>query len=166
MDAVKATIESLGGGVELRTELGRGTTTTLVVPITAAVQRVLLVGIADQRVAIPIAKVERILEVSSSDIEEAAGECFALVDGEPIPVLSLAGLLRIESDQRDQPYVPMVLTEIRGEQVALRVDRFEGQQEIYVKPVPELLAPVRILAGLTVLEDGCPIFLLDLNQLV
>jgi len=166
MDAVKATIESLGGGVELRTELGRGTTTTLVVPITAAVQRVLLVGIADQRVAIPIAKVGRILEVSPSDIEEAAGECFALVDGEPIPVLSLAGLLRIESEQRDQPFVPMVLTEIRGEQVALRVDRFEGQQEIYVKPVPELLAPVKILAGLTVLEDGCPIFLLDLNQLV
>jgi len=166
MDAVKATIESLGGGVELRTELGRGTTTTLVVPITAAVQRVLLVGIADQRVAIPIAKVARILEAASSDIEEAAGECFALVDGEPIPVLSLAALLRIESDQPDQSFVPMVLTEIRGEQVALRVDRFEGQQEIYVKPVPELLAPVRILAGLTVLEDGCPIFLLDLNQLV
>ena len=56
MDAVKATVESLGGGVELRTELGQGTTTTLVVPITAAVQRVLLVGIADQRVAIPIAR--------------------------------------------------------------------------------------------------------------
>ena len=60
----------------------------------------------------------------------------------------------------------MVLTEIRGEMVALSVDRFDGQQEIYVKPVPELLAPVRILAGLTVLEDGSPVFLLDLNQLV
>lgn len=166
MDAVKATIESLGGGVELRSELGRGTTTSLVVPITAAVQRVLLVGIADQRVAIPIAKVERILEVAPSAIEEAAGECFALIDDEPIPVLSLAKQLSIESDQRELFFVPMVLTEIRGEMVALSVDRFDGQQEIYVKPVPELLAPVRILAGLTVLEDGSPVFLLDLNQLV
>jgi chemotaxis protein histidine kinase CheA len=59
-----------------------------------------------------------------------------------------------------------VLCDVRGECVALRVDRFEGQQEIYVKPVPELLAPVRILAGLTVLEDGSPVFLLDLNHLV
>lgn len=166
MDAVKATIESLGGGVELRTELGIGTTTTLVVPITAAVQRVLLVGIADQRVAIPIAKVERILEIAPSSIEEAAGDTFALVDDEPIPVLSLARRLCIESAEPELPSVPMVLTEIRGEDVALRVDRFEGQQEIYVKPVPELLAGVRILAGLTLLEDGCPVFLLDLNQLV
>ncbi len=80
MDAVKATIESLGGGVELRTEAGRGTTTTFFVPITAAVQRVLLVRIADERVAIPISKVERILEVPESAIEEAAGDSFALVD--------------------------------------------------------------------------------------
>jgi len=166
MDAVKATIESLGGAVELRTELGRGTTTTLVVPITAAVQRVLLVGIAGERVALPIAKVERILEVATEDIEEAAGDAFALVEEEPVPVLELARLLRIESAAAERASVPIVLTEVRGERIALRVDRFEGQQEIYVKPVPELLAPVRILSGLTVLEDGSPVFLLDPNQLV
>ena len=63
MDAVKATIESLGGGVELRSEVGAGTATTLIVPITAAVQRGLVVGLGDERVAIPIGKVERILEL-------------------------------------------------------------------------------------------------------
>ncbi len=59
-----------------------------------------------------------------------------------------------------------MIAEVRGERVALLVDRFEGQQEIYVKPVPDLLASVRILAGLTVLEDGSPVFLIDLNHLV
>jgi two-component system chemotaxis sensor kinase CheA len=166
MDAVKATVESLGGGVELRTEVGKGTTTTLVVPITAAVQRVLLVGVASERVAIPIAKVERILEVPLDAIEDAAGDCFALVDDVPVPVFSLSRQLRIETIESDLATVPLVLCDVRGECVALRVDRFEGQQEIYVKPVPELLAPVRILAGLTVLEDGSPVFLLDLNHLV
>jgi two-component system chemotaxis sensor kinase CheA len=166
MDAVKATVESLGGVVALRTEVGVGTTTTLNVPITAAVQRVLLVGIADERVAIPINKVERILEVPAESIEEAAGEAFVLIDGDPLPVFKLAESLRIETVATDQPFVPLVLSEIRGERVALAVDRFAGQQEFYVKPVPELLAKVRILAGLTVLDDGSPVFLLDLNQLV
>jgi two-component system chemotaxis sensor kinase CheA len=166
MDAVKATVESLGGGVELRTERGRGTTTTLFVPITAAVQRVLLVGIADERVAIPIGKVERLLEAPADAIEEAAGEAFALVDDEPLPVFDLARALRIESAPRGQGAVPLVISEIRGERVALRVDRFAGQAEFYVKPVPELFARVRILSGLTVLDDGSPVFLLDLNQLV
>lgn len=170
MDAVKATIEGLGGEVLLRTERGRGTTTTLLVPITAAVQRVLLVGIAEERVAIPISKVERILEVPADSIERAAGDSFALIDGTPIPVLFLAKRLRIETgaeELRASPAsVPIVLSEVRGERVALAVDRFHGQQEFYVKPVPELLASVRILSGLTVLQDGSPVFLLDLNQLV
>ncbi len=166
MDAVKATIESLGGSVELRTEAGKGTTTTFSVPITAAVQRVLLVRIADERVAIPIAKVERILEVPDSAIEEAVGDSFALVDDEPIPVFRLARQLRIEADESAKSSVPLVIVEVRGERIALLIDRFEGQQEIYVKPVPELLAGVRILAGLTVLEDGSPIFLIDLNHLL
>jgi len=166
MDAVKATIEGLGGGVELRTEAGRGTTTSFFVPITAAVQRVLLVRIADERVAIPISKVERILEVPASSIEEAVGDSFALVDDEPIPVFRLARQLRIEADESTGRSVPLVIVEVRGERVALLIDRFEGQQEIYVKPVPELLAKVKILSGLTVLEDGSPIFLIDLNHLV
>lgn len=169
MDAVKATVEGLGGEVLLRTERGRGTTTTLRVPITAAVQRVLLVGIADERVAIPISKVERILEVAAEAIEHAAGDAFALIDGAPIPVLSLASRLRIERTGAGASAaggsVPLVISEIRGERVALAVDRFEGQQEFYVKPVPELLGCVRILSGLTVLQDGSPVFLLDLNQL-
>lgn len=166
MDAVKATIESLGGGVELRTEAGRGTSTTFYVPITAAVQSVLLVRIAEERLALPISKVERILEVSSEMIEEAAGDSFALIDDEPIPVFRLGRELRIEPREPDPSSVPLVITEVRGERIALLVDRFEGQQEIYVKPVPELLASVRILSGLTVLEDGSPVFLIDLNHLV
>jgi two-component system chemotaxis sensor kinase CheA len=174
MDAVKATVEGLGGEVLLRTERGRGTTTTLRVPITAAVQRVLLVGIADERVAIPISKVERILEVPAGSIERAAGDSFVLIDGAPVPVLFMAERLRIESSgatsssasTSSDGSVPLAISEIRGERVALAVDRFEGQQEFYVKPVPELLACVRILSGLTVLQDGSPVFLLDLNQLV
>ena len=61
--------------------------------------------------------------------------------------------------------VPLVLTELRGERIALTADRVVGQQEIYVKPVPELLSGLRALAGLTILGDGRPMFLLDLNQI-
>ena len=164
MDAVRATIESLGGAVELRTERGRGTATSLVVPITAAVQRVLLVRVGDERVALPIVKVERILELDSAVIERGGMECFVLVDDEPLPVIELADRFAAEPSG-DPALALLVIAELRGERVGLRVDRFEGQQEIYVKPVPELLASVKVLAGLTVLGDGSPVFLLDLNHL-
>jgi two-component system chemotaxis sensor kinase CheA len=165
MDAVRATIESLGGQVQLETTRGAGTTTTLIVPITAAVQRVLLAGLAGETIAIPIAKVERIFEVPAADLERSASEEFALVEGEPIPVLPLESRLGLGDGDFDGPSATLVIAEVRGERVALRVGRVVGQQQIYVKPLPDLLSGIRALAGLTILGDGRPVFLVDLNQL-
>jgi two-component system chemotaxis sensor kinase CheA len=163
MDAVRTTIESLGGQVELHTEPGRGTTTQLKVPITAAVQRVLLVAAAGETVAIPIAKVERIVELPAGGVERTAREAFALVDDTPLPVVDLAERLGLErTPSRDVE--TLVLVDVRGELMGLHVERIVGQQEIYVKPVPELLTRLRVLAGLTILGDGQPVFLLDVNR--
>lgn len=164
MDAVKATIESLGGVVELKSERGVGMTTRVVVPIAAAVQRVLLCAVSGERVALPISRVERILEVPADSIERSGPESFTLVDDQPVLVLDLAERLAVPPPPPSDA-VPLVVVDIRGEAIGLRVERFAGQQEIYVKPVPELLAQVRLLAGFTVLGDGSPVFLLDLNHL-
>jgi two-component system chemotaxis sensor kinase CheA len=169
MDAVRVTIESLGGHVEIDTAPARGTRLAMVVPVSAAVQRVVLLGVGDELLAVPISKVERLCEVEPDAIERSGNESFVLIDDEPVPVLDLADRLGVSrAELAKSPLdrtVPLALVEMRGDRVALRATRFAGQQEIYVKPVPELLACVRALAGLTVLGDGHPIFLLDLNQL-
>ena len=165
MDAVRATIESLGGAVELESEPECGTKTSLIVPITAAVQRVLLLGVGDETVAVPISKVERVLELPMDRIERSGDEAFALLDDELIPVLDLAIRVGVEGRAGGE-LVNLVLAEMRGERVALAAERVLGQQQIYVKPVPELLGSLRPLAGLTILGDGRPMFLLDLNQIV
>jgi len=163
MDAVRSTLESLGGAVWLETRPGAGTTALLRVPIAAAVQRVLLVGLGAEIVAVPISKVERVVEVEAGAIEGSAGESFALLDDEPVLVLDLAQRLGWQAATNGD--APLVIAELRGERVALRVAKLAGQQDIYVKPLPALLASLRVLAGLTVLGDGRPVFLLDLNQL-
>jgi two-component system chemotaxis sensor kinase CheA len=164
MDAVRATIESLGGQVEIATQRGLGTTTTMVVPITAAVQRVILLGVSGETVAIPVAKVERIIEVEASAIERSGHDAFTLVEDEPVAVFPLAEYLCLPSSKPRAQQV-LVLAEVRGEMMAIKIDSVVGHQQIYVKPVPELLSGVRSIAGLTILGDGFPIFLLDLNQL-
>lgn len=163
MDAVRSTLESLGGAVWLETRPGAGTTAVLRVPIAAAVQRVLLVVLGGETVAVPISKVERVVVIDPGAIEGSAGECFALIDDEPVLVLDLAE--RLGWPAATNQAAPLVIAELRGERVALRVERLSGQQDIYVKPLPALLASLRVLAGLTVLGDGRPVFLLDLNQL-
>jgi chemotaxis protein histidine kinase CheA len=150
--------------VEIATQRGLGTTTTMVVPITAAVQRVILLGVSGETVAIPVAKVERIIEVEASAIERSGHDAFTLVEDEPVAVFPLAEYLCLPSSKPRAQQV-LVLAEVRGEMMAIKIDSVVGHQQIYVKPVPELLSGVRSIAGLTILGDGFPIFLLDLNQL-
>ena len=136
MDAVKSTIESLGGRVEIDTsERGRGTETTLVVPIAAAVQRVLLLGWP----ATPWPSRSRGSTASSrcaaGALERAGNECFALIDDEPVLVLELAARLGL-APPPPCAALPVILAGERGRGSSVAVDRLVGQQEIYVKPVP------------------------------
>ena len=169
MDAVRVTLESLGGEVRLASRRGAGTEVSLRVPIAAAVQRVLLVGLGREMVALPIAKVQRIVEVEAHSIEHSGGDDFVLIDDEPVLVIDLVSRLGWADPlppgaPSDAAPVLLLLAEVRGERVALRVDHLAGQQDIYVKPPPALLCGLRALIGLTVLGDGRPVFLLDLNQ--
>lgn len=164
MDAVRVTIESLGGQVEIATQRGQGTTTTMVVPIAAAVQRVILLSVSGETVAIPVAKVERIIEVEARAIERSGHESFTLVEDEPVAVFQLAEYLCLPPP-KPQAQEVLVLAEVRGEMMAIKIDSVIGHQQIYVKPIPDLLSSLRLLAGLTILGDGLPIFLLDLNQI-
>ena len=160
LDAVRVAVESLGGQVDLLSEPGRGTTALLRVPLSAAVQRVILIGVGDECVAIPIARIERIEEIEIAAIERAGTEAFVPIDGLPLPLLELTALLAL-------PPVPeaartlVLLAEIQGQRTALRFDRLLGQEEVFVKPVPALLTGLRALVGLTLGADGRPVFLIE-----
>ena len=123
MDAVRSTIEGLGGSVELTTDHGKGTTTVLTVPMTAAVQRVLLVEVSGERVALPIAKVERIVEVPRDSVEDSGGEMFTRVEGEPMLVLDLGQCIELERRDLPDP-VPLAVTDVRGMSLAEVTDLF------------------------------------------
>ena len=165
LDAVRTAIGSLGGRVDLLSEPGRGTTALVRVPLSAAVQRVILVGVGDEAVGVPIGRVDRIDEVDAGAIEHAGSDAFVPIDGLPLPLFDLASLLSI-TPAPPRPRVLVLLAEVRGQRIALRFDRLLGQQEAFVKPVPTLLAGLGVLCGLTFAPDGRPVFLIDPARLL
>ncbi len=165
LDAVRAAIVALGGEVDLLSEPGRGTKVKLRVPLSAAVQRVVLIGIGEHCVAIPIGRIERIDEIDTSAIERAGREAFVLVDGIPLPLLELSELLAV-SPAPEGARSLVLLAELQGQRTALRFDRLLGQEEVFVKPVPPLLAGLRVPSGWTLAADGRPIFLVEPTRLL
>jgi two-component system chemotaxis sensor kinase CheA len=165
MDAVKRTVEALGGAIEVESAPGHGTRWTLRLPLTLAVQPVLLVRVADEVLALPIAKVRGAAEVDVSKLACSQGAPVLPYEGRLLPVRELADLLGLAAGPARSTR-SVVVTEGDGGRVALAVDALLGQQEAVLKPLVRPLDRVSGLSAVTVLGSGRPVFILDVQRLV
>src|SRR5687767_8403730 len=95
MDVVKSVVERLGGTVRVQSELDRGTSITLNLPLSLALLRVVLLEAGEELFALPTAAIRRILQVSTGDIGQLQQGPVAEVDGESIPLTALSAMLQV-----------------------------------------------------------------------
>ncbi len=164
LDAVKRTVESVGGTLEIDSAPGTGSRITLRLPLTVAVQPVLLVRVADEVLGLPIAKVHGAAQVLMSRLDRTRGAPVLLYDGELVPVHDLDRLLGFPPGSRDDRSV--VVAEGGDGRVGLAVDALLGQQEAVLKPLGTPLDCVPGLSAVTVLGSGRPVFILDVQRLL
>ena len=165
LDAVKSRIEALGGSISMFSEPGQGTAFAIELPSMVALQRVLVLEVGGERVALPVSRVESVHDVTEGAIEGVGGEAFFVRNDEPMPLLDLGPLLgRPETSDRKAGSV--LVLETQGFRCGFRVDRVAADHEVFVRAVPPILAGLRPLAGVAVLNDGEPVFLLEAGVLV
>jgi two-component system chemotaxis sensor kinase CheA len=164
MDAVKRTIEDLGGSVEIETEQGRGTKFLLHLPLTVAVVNVMLVGVGEEVVGLPVTKVLSALEADSQLVSQSEGVLFPYSNS-LLRAYTLSDVLGVPGTPRIgvRPYL---VVEGNGGQVALAVDRLLGQEEVVLKTLSRPLDLVPGLSGVTILGTGRPVFILDIPRLL
>ncbi|HKG39247.1 MAG TPA: response regulator [Conexibacter sp.] len=151
LDAVKAHVESLGGGLSVHSEPGRGTTITLDLPLTLAVLQVLLVERLGQAFGVPVPRVEEVVAVDETT--SLGGQPSIVLRGESIPLGDLAVALggpRGELPER----APALILCHGGKTVALACDRLLGEQSVVVKSLGPLLGRRRQYLGGAILSDG------------
>lgn len=165
MDVVRANVTALGGVVDVDSELGRGTTITMTLPITLAIIQALLVGVADQRYAIPLNSVLETLLVEPSEIQHSEDREILNLRGDALPLRRLAREFDLADPPRNvKPYaVVLGLGEMK---MGLLVERVEGQQDMVIKPIQGPIANIRGIAGATELGDQRAVLVLDVAALV
>ncbi len=165
MDAVKRSAEAMGGSLSIQSRSGVGTRFTLRLPLTVAIQPVLLVRVGAEVLAIPVSKVHGAAEARLEGLERAGGSPQLAFGGGHVPVHDLGTLLGAgpapEAGRRS-----VVITEGDAGRVGLAVDQLLGQQEAVLKPLHGPLSLVPGLSAVTVLGNGRPVFVLDVARLV
>lgn len=158
LDAVKSQVESLGGALEISSEEGRGTTVTLLLPLTLALLRVLLVERGGQAFGLPLSSVEEVVRVEET--LSLAGKTALEVRGRSIPLADLAVTIGGSAPQLlERP--PALIVTSSGGRVAVMGDRILGEQEVVVKSLGPLLSSVAGYLGAAILVEGRVALILD-----
>ncbi len=166
LDVVKTKIEQLGGMVEVKSEKGRGTKFIIRLPLTLAIIQALLVTVADEIYAIPIASIKEIVDVAKEDIKVVQkGKEIILLRNQVIPIKYLHKIVGLEENPDRKKYTVVIVK--RGEKLTgIVVDKLLGQQDIVIKSLGKYLEGVRLVSGATILGDGSVAMILDPNVLV
>ena len=166
MDAVSSTIQSLAGSLAIESEQGRGSRIILKLPLTITIINVLLARINPYSIAIPVTNILYTMELRRSQIIRREKQELFYMEDEAVPIMGLNHIFAASAPSSDSEFISLFIAEVNGRKVGFAVDRFLGQQEVFVKPLGRPLAKLRGLAGGAILGDGEIVFILDVANLL
>ena len=165
LDVVDAAVRLLGGAIEIKSVAGRGTAITLRLPLSVAIVRALIARVGEELFAIPFTHVLETREIEPPSSALRGGPWAETAIGDhAASVIMLRTLMGLPPRISEQVLAISVLA--RGRRAALIVDGFAGQQDIVVKQFDPPRSGAPMFAGATVLGDGSPVLILDVNSLI
>lgn len=169
LDVVQKAVSLLKGTLDVQTQVGKGTTFILTLPLSLSIIGGMVVVVDERKYVLPVSQLEETIELSKLKVETvtAKGRVTNL-RGEVIPILSLSALLHGHTAHpatEPDGYSPAVIVLHHGKKVAFLVNDIVGQQQIVIK---KLGAELRNLPGIVagaILSTGEPGLILDLQEL-
>ncbi|MCL2664308.1 MAG: chemotaxis protein CheA, partial [Defluviitaleaceae bacterium] len=177
MDIVKTNIEKLGGLIEIESEVGKGTTVRLKMPLTLSVIRTLIVKIDSIIYAVPELNVERIVriwdETETKRIERINKSLVLSLDGRIIPIITMREIAAKAKGQepvsvddilersRHNGVAKCLVLRADGKSFALLIDDALETEQVLVKSLPMYLQNCPCYSNVTVLGSGKAVTILD-----
>ena len=167
MDVVKNAIEGMRGNIRINSVPGRGSTFTLVLPLTMAIIEGMVVRVGQERYILPLLSIIESFRPSSEDISTVTrkGETVPF-RGHLLTLFRLSRLFNVPDAETDPTKAILVVIEHSGRQMALMVDELMGQNQTVIKNLGEAMGNVEGIAGASIMPDGSPGLILDVNGII
>lgn len=166
MDVVKTNIEKLNGIIDIESEIGKGTSLKLKIPLTLAIIQALLVGVQEEHYAIPLASVLETVRISKDEIYSVENRSVLRLRNEVLSLVHIGDIFEVERILDSSEYVYVVVLGLGSSKIGLIVDSLVGQEEIVIKSMGDYLAGIEGIAGATIRGDGGVTLIVDVAALM
>ena len=168
MDVVRRNIQALGGNIEIISELGKGTTISIHLPLTLAIIDGQSVAVGDEVYIVPLVSIKESINITENMLNKVAGrgETYRLRD-QYIPIIRMHEVFNVQpTDKVNAGEGVIVVVERQGVLCGLFVDELLGPQQVVVKSLETNYRRVQGVSGATILGDGSVALILDIPGLV
>jgi len=168
MDVVKTNISKLGGLIKLDTEIGVGTTITIMLPLTLAILDGLDIAVGDIKYILPLSSIVESLQPTSEMIKKIGDgtQDLLMLREEFIPVVRLHHLFNIKSKHTKLEEGMLIVVKSGTLKIAMFIDEFLHQHQVVVKPLDKNFRSVEGIGAATVRGDGSIGLILDIMGII
>jgi len=166
LDVVQNMVRSVRGNLRISTQPGRGLRVQLQLPLTLSVLRALLVEVAGEPYAFPLAQITRALRLQREGIETLENRPHFRFDGQQVGLLAAHQVFDCGPPKPAGNDLPVVVLGDRNARYGLVVDRFLGERELVVQPLDGRLGKVKDISAAALMEDGAPVLIVDVDDMV
>ncbi|KWZ48390.1 hybrid sensor histidine kinase/response regulator [Burkholderia savannae] len=166
LDAVQEMVKSVRGAVRIFNEPGLGMRFVLQLPLTLSVIRSLIVEVGGEPYAFPLVQVRRTLELDRADIDVLEGQQHFPLDDRRVGLVTAHQLLDAGELDEGRPTTAVVVVGGEPETYGVAVDRFLGERMLVVQPLDGRLNKIQNIAAGALLENGDPVLIVDVEDLI
>ncbi|HTA64035.1 MAG TPA: response regulator, partial [Xanthomonadaceae bacterium] len=166
LDVVRQMLKELDGSVRVYSTRGASTRFSLLVPISRAVTRAVVVSVAGEAYAFPLLRIERLVRAERTEVQARQGMQYLSIDGQNIGLVPLAEQLDLGDSRVRGEQIDVVVVSQEGRRAGFVVDAVLGEFDLATRPLDSRLGRVTDLAALALLPDGAPVVMLDVEDLM
>ncbi|NJK66301.1 MAG: hybrid sensor histidine kinase/response regulator [Microcoleus sp. CSU_2_2] len=166
LDIVQSMVQEVGGILRASSDPGKGMSFHLQLPLTLSVIRTLLVEISGEPYAFPLTRIDRIVMVHSSEIAIAENRQYFTLDNQNIGLVTAYQVLELTAPTHKLELLPVIIVSDRSSSYGLAVDKFLGERDLVVRPLDPRLGKVADISAAAFMEDGSPVLIIDVEDLV
>lgn len=166
LDVVLSTLQKLRGSVETQTKLGEGTRFHMRLPLAMSVISSLIAEISGEPYAFPLARITRAVKLPASEVGVLEDHQFVIIDGENIGLVGASQALGLGGQGMSGEDISIIIIGDRRNRCGVVVDKLIGQKDLAIQSLDSRLGKIPDVGGAAVLEDGTPVLILDIDDLV
>lgn len=167
MDVVKQSIQSLGGRVSIGSDPGKGSTFSIVLPLTLAVLDGMVIEVGGQTVVVPISAILETMRVPTDQVFQLGANAVVRLRGSYVPIVDVGAVMGYRPQvEINGDHVILLVETADGVRAALLIDMIHDQRQVVIKGLEENYGQVPGVAAATILGDGRIALILDPSAIV